>query len=162
MPEGTDGARLAAWIERLAARFATEPFEPHVTLVGGLDGPPSAILASARRAAATLRPFVVSASGVAGRHEYFRCLFVCVLEHAALRAAHDLASRAFEREPDPSFLPHLSLVYGELPLEQKQALAHELGTDVNVSFEARRLHLWLTEGPVRDWRERAVIALGGS
>jgi 2'-5' RNA ligase len=160
MPEGAEQERLAAWIERLARRFGTEPFLPHVTLVAGLEGPASAVLANARRAAATLRPFQVSASGVAGRPGYFRCFFARIVEDAALRAAHDLASRAFGREPDPSFLPHLSLVYGELEPERKQALVRELGTNANVRFEARRLHLWRTEGPVADWREEAAFALG--
>ncbi len=153
MPEGEIGRRLARWIETLALRFRTDPFPPHLTLLGGIAGEPADVAQRAARAAAELSPFPIHIDGVDGRDEHFRCLFVQALEAAPLVAAHATAARAFGREPDPAYLPHLSLLYGRLEPVHKLALRHEVGSEVDARFEARRLHVWQTEGPVTEWRE---------
>jgi 2'-5' RNA ligase len=157
MPEGAVGEQLAGWIRRLAARYLTEAFAPHVTLVSALDTPAQELLARAERAAAGLSPFTVHVDGVDGRDEHFRCVFVRAVETAPLRAAHEAVARAFGREPDAGFFPHLSLVYGALRPAQKQGLAQEVGAEVAVRFEVRRLHLWRTDGPVGAWHEAGVF-----
>jgi 2'-5' RNA ligase len=161
MPEGDARAPLAHLIARLAERFSTPPFPPHVTLLPGIGGREDDVLAVSAALAAGLRPFPVRLRGVDARDEPFRCLFVPALPDEPLVAAHAAASRRFGREPDPAFLPHLSLVYGSLPPETKGPLARELGAAVPGSIEAARLHVWRTEGPVEDWREVGTFPLGG-
>jgi 2'-5' RNA ligase len=160
MPGGAERAVLAGWIDRLAARYRTEAFPPHVTLLSGLEGPQAELFATAARSAAGLSPLTVHLDGVTGCDEHFRCVFVKAVEATPLRAAHEAVARAFACPPGPEFLPHLSLVYGSLRPDQKRDLAHELGADVAVRFDAHRLHLWRTHGPVADWREAGVFALG--
>jgi 2'-5' RNA ligase len=163
MPGDVVGQRLAALIEGLAARLGTRPFAPHLTLLAGLEGGASdAVLAVARSLAAGLRPLTVRLGSVEGRGEHFRCLIALAVPDEPLRAAHAAAARAFGREPDPSFLPHLSLVYGSLAPETKRALATEAAPVAAVSFEARHLHVWRTEGPVGDWRELGAFPFGRS
>jgi 2'-5' RNA ligase len=159
MPEAAEGERLAGWIRRLAERFRSEGFPPHVTLLSALEGRGEDLLATAGRAAAALRPFTVHVDGVSGRDEHFRCVFVQAAETGPLRAAHEAVSRAFGREPDPGFFPHLSLVYGSLRADRKQDLALEIGSDVDVHFEARRVHLWRSDGPVAAWQEVGAVPL---
>jgi 2'-5' RNA ligase len=159
MPEGALRERLAARIDALAARSRTERFPPHLTLLSGIEGRDEDVLAGARDAAEALSPFGVRLGGVAGRDEHFRCLFLLAYDDEALRAAHAAAARAFGREPQTSFLPHLSLVYGRLEPSQKRALADEAGADGACCFEARRLHAWRTEGRAPDWREIGVLEL---
>jgi 2'-5' RNA ligase len=161
MPQGALRERLATLIRDLAARFGTEPFPPHVTLLPGLAGPEAVILEASRSLAAVLRPLTIRLLSVDGRDEHFRCLFARAEADEPLRAAHAAAARAFDREPDPALLPHLSLVYGTLPPETKWPLAAEVAAAVAVSFAARRLHVWRTEGPVGDWREIGAFPLRG-
>jgi 2'-5' RNA ligase len=157
MPEGAEAERLAGWIRRLAERYRTEPFPPHVTLLSALDGPAQDVCARAEYAAAGLSPFTVHVDGVDGSDEHFRCLFVQAVEAAPLRAAHGAVAGALGREPDLGFFPHLSLVYGALRPDQKQGLAHEIGAELDVRFEVRRLHVWSTDGPVGAWHEAGVF-----
>jgi 2'-5' RNA ligase len=159
MPEAQINQRLTELIARLAARHQTELFAPHLTLLSAVALPEALALAAAGRAAAEIAPLVVTPAGIQAREEHFRCLFVCAREDAALSSAHAAAARAFGRPPDPDFLPHLSLVYGMLPAEEKQALAREVGEAPCAPFEARRLHLWRTEGPVVAWRELGAFDL---
>jgi 2'-5' RNA ligase len=161
MPEGDTADRLAARIDRLAARHGTERFAPHLTLVSALELAKPRALEAARLAAAELAPFAVTLDGIEGHEGYFRCLFVRAKDDGALRAAQATAARAFGREPDAGFLPHLSLVYGTLAPDEKRAIAQEVGAELNVRFEVRRLHLWRTAGPVADWRALAVFDLRG-
>ena len=157
VPEGEVGDRLSGWIDRLALRFGTESFQPHVTLLSGISGDEATAREGAARAAAALSAFIVHLDGVDGRDEHFRCLFVPALEPAPLIAAHAIAAHAFGRPPDPSYQPHLSLVYGTLEPAHKLAIAHEAGSDVDARFEVRRLHLWRTDGVVAEWRELGVF-----
>ncbi len=123
MPEGEERERLAGWIDRLADRVGSERFAPHVTLLAGADGPRADVLARAAAVVARLGPFEVRLDGVDGRDEHFLCLFARVSPLEPLLAAHGAAARAFGREPERTYRPHLSLLYGSLPLEPKRLLA---------------------------------------
>jgi hypothetical protein len=160
MPGGAVRERLAALLLRLAARLGTPPFAPHVTLLAGLGEPEDRVLATVRSLAPWTRPFEVRLVAVEGRDEPFRCLFARAEASAPLLAAHAAAARAFSREPDPRYLPHLSLVYGTLPAGAKSDLAAEVAVEAAESFEAARVHVWRTEGPVGDWREIGAYRLG--
>jgi 2'-5' RNA ligase len=162
MPGEAVRQRLAALIEGLAARLGTLPFPPHLTLLPGIEGrAQDDVLAAGESLAAELRPLTVRLLSVEGRDEHFRCLFARAEADEPLRAAHAAAARAFDREPDPAFLPHLSLVYGTLPPVARWGLAAEVAAAVTVSFAAGRLHVWRTEGPVGDWREIGTFPFRG-
>ena len=107
-----------------------------------------------------LHPLTVELSGIDGLDAHFRCVFFRVADSRALGEAHGRAARSFGREPDASFDPHLSLVYGTLPPELKADLTRELSPDAPAPFEASHLHVWRTEGAVGDWRELAVFDCG--
>lgn len=159
MPEGASRERFSALIGRLAARLGTEPFAPHLTLLPGLEAPEERILATTALLAVSVRPFPVRLVAVEGRDEHFRCLFARAESDGPLRAAHAAAARAFDREPDPAFLPHLSLVYGTLLPEAKRSLAAEVAAEAVSSFEAGSLHVWRTQGPADDWHEIGAFGL---
>jgi hypothetical protein len=153
--------RFSALVESLAVRLGTTPFPPHITLLPGLDREPAEILAGTRSVASTLRPFRVRLLAVEGREEHFRCLIALAAREDPLRDAHVAAARAFDREPDPEFLPHVSLVYGWLPAGTRRALAAEVAPAALVSFRAASLEVWRTEGPVAEWRQIGAFELGG-
>lgn len=160
MPEGAPRERLAGLIDRLADRHRSERFPPHLTLLAGVPGPRRDVLSRAATAAARLAPLELQLGGVDGRDEHFRCLFARVTPSAPLLATHEAAARAFGREREPAYLPHLSLLYGALPAEEKQRLAREIDCEVDLLFQARSLHVWRTEGPVAEWCEVGVLAFG--
>lgn len=159
VPDGTARDRLAACIARLARRLGTVAFEPHVTLLSRLHGEEADLVEVTRRLAGGLPPVAVRLGPVEGREEHYRCLFARAVDTDALVAAHATAAAAFGLAPDPSFLPHLSLVYGTLPIAAKRSLAIEVGEDVALEFESRQLGVWATTGPEAGWRELAAFRL---
>jgi 2'-5' RNA ligase len=160
MPEGARREKLTSLIARLAARLGTSPFVPHVTLLPGVCGPEAGILEGARALASDLAPLDLEPAGVDGLEEHFRCLFLRITGSGDLVGAHARAARQFGRAPDPTFDPHLTLVYGALPASRKAALASEIGAALPPGFRARRLHVWRTQGVVAEWRELESFELG--
>ena len=159
MPEGEVRDRLSALLDGLAARLGTTPFPPHLTLLPGIAGSTEGdVLAASRTLARGLQPLAVRLVEVEGGAEHFRCLFARATADAPLVSAHAASARAFGRTPDPAFLPHLSLVYGALEPDAKRQLAAALRGAVELAFEARRLHVWRTEGPPGDWQELGSFA----
>jgi 2'-5' RNA ligase len=159
MPEGEPRERLATWIGRLAARLGTASFPPHLTLVSGIETIDSESLDRTAQAATMIAPLSLTLGAIEGREEHFRCLFLRVRASRALRTAHTRAARALGLAPAADFLPHVSLVYGTLAPAEKRAIVGEIGDALALHFEVRRLHLWRTEGPAPEWRERAALDL---
>jgi 2'-5' RNA ligase len=160
MPEGEEHDRLSALIDRLAARFGTVSFAPHVTLLAGLPGPEREVLERAGVLAAEIGPLSLELSGVGGTEAHFRCLFLRAHPQRVLREAHGRAALRFGREPEPSFDPHLSLLYGRLEARAKAPLVQELAEETAARFDARRLHVWRTRGAVGEWRPLGSFAFG--
>lgn len=163
--------RLARWIARLARRRGTEPFEPHLTLLGGISLPRGLAVERTAALARSLRPFPVRLSGPGHGPAFFRCVYLHA-GGAAVRRARALAVQAIEggaggtgagrrgsRRPGGRFRPHLSLVYGKLPAAERRQLAREIGRKLALTFTARRIALVRTSGDPRSWR---VVAVRGA
>jgi len=154
VPGGEAGRSLEALILRLAGRYGTPPFKPHVTLMGGLRGPRDTVLAWASRLASALSPFDLGLDGLAHTGEYYRCLFFRVKESAEVMGANALAREAFGREGDLPFMPHLSLMYGELPPSVREEALREAArlSGEGPAFRVSSLFLVSTSGEPPEWR----------
>jgi 2'-5' RNA ligase len=151
-------SRLASLIADLARRFRTPAFEPHVTLLGGIEAPEGSLLSRARSLAGQLRPFELRLADVGAGVEFFHCVFVAVVDTPELLQAHDLAGAALDVVEEP-FRPHLSLVYGRLGDAEKRAARRAAG-DLACAFTARELRVMDTSGDVEAWRRLAGYSLG--
>jgi 2'-5' RNA ligase len=160
MPTGRTRARLAEWIAKLSAEHGTVRFPPHVTLLGGIPRHTANAAVVTRGLAKSLPPFAVRVEAVASGNTYFRCVFLKVTPASSLLAAHVRSRRAFGL-PNTRFFPHLSLIYGTLDRGEKRELLREIAIEPFV-FRASRVHLWLTHGHVRAWRQLAAARLSGS
>ena len=122
-----DTARpLERAIDRLAARLGTPAFAPHVTVRGGLDAAADEVIAALGAMMGDLAPTAATVRGVGHGEDRFHCLF---LELDAFDGLTRLRARLRQRYGAPSVpepWPHLSLVYGHLPLATRQALAAEV------------------------------------
>jgi hypothetical protein len=115
--------------------------------------------------AAALRPFVIRLGQIDFLDEYYRCLFVRAALTEPLRRARRVALQtmgevgAHGHAPlRAGYMPHLSLLYGNLDRSIKEGLIAELGPRLDLEFKARNLHLHLTHGDPRYWRHVASFA----
>jgi len=160
MPSGEVRQRLAATILDLSRKYATPAFEPHVTLAEGVVGSVREVAAKMRDLARRIPPFTVRLTAVDGLEEYFRCLFVRVAKTYPLMTANKAARDVFGLEKQPAFMPHLSLLYGNMPASVKKGMIASLGRQFELEFKARSLRLYLIKGAPQAWRPVAIFGLG--
>lgn len=161
-------------IHKLAEEQGTfGDFIPHITLVAALELPAEEIVAKVRNEIAPkIPPYAFEAASIAEREAYFQSVFVKLYTDrpdGMLQQANELAKQVFpERQSDPPYMPHLSLVYGNLPKEQKQ---QEIVPKLEAQLQSARdaisiipidsIQVWSTEGPVEKWFCIDTIPLAG-
>jgi 2'-5' RNA ligase len=159
MPTGEVRRRLAGTILDLSREYAAPAFEPHVTLAGGIVGPPREVASKMRDLARRIPPFTVRLTAIDGLDDYFRCLFVRVAATHPIMTANKAAREVFRLGPQPGFMPHLSLLYGHLPSSVKEGIIASVGRRFELEFKVSGLHLYLIKGEPAAWRRVASFGL---
>jgi 2'-5' RNA ligase len=160
MPTGEVRHRLAATILDLSLEYAAPAFEPHVTLAGGIVGPAQEVASRIADLARRIPPFTVRLTEVDFLDEYFRCLFVRVATTHPIMKANKVARAVFSLGKQPAFMPHLSLLYANLPSDVKERSVASLGRRFELEFKASGLHLYLIKSEPAAWRRVARVGLG--
>lgn len=151
MPPPAVRARFHALIAELSRRVGTPPFEPHLTLSGIDAATETAAIRPIAALAARLPPLAIRLTDVGTTPAYFRCVFVRAEHTPVLDRAYHAARRALGQAPG-EFMPHLSLIYGELTPATKERLIAEIGNRFDTTFIVERLALYDTAGPPPTWR----------
>jgi len=160
-PTGPAYDVLVRTIRQLADELDAPMFEPHVTLLGQLEGTEQDHVRRSEELAEQLQPLRIILIDPSHRNEYFQCLFMRVQQTPPVMSAHALARRVFDRGEE-TYMPHLSLVYGLVPDARKRETIGRLQPDVRTSFEARAFSLIRagSDDP-KDWHEMAVFPITG-
>ncbi len=159
LPTEAVAPRYTELIHRLAERYGTPRFGPHVTLLGWVTGPEQELIARTEHLARGLRALKLRGQTIAGEPYYFRCLYIKLQRHSALLGAHERASQSFMSGYASDYLPHLSLLYGQLPRAEKARLIAELENELPADLDVDRLQLVRITLSVQDWRPVVSHAL---
>jgi len=159
MPDAEDRRQFADVIARLAERFGTPSFEHHVTLLGGLHGGERDIVARIGEIVRTMRPAVIRTSTLHSQEDYFRQLFVQVEKTRPLMETRARVKVLAGGRRERPYSPHLSLMYGDVGYQQREALLMELGGEIVAEFETKTLHVVDTWGTPERWRRVAEFSL---
>ncbi len=150
VPAGRTHRILTRRILALSRKYSTPRFAPHVTLLSGITTSEHEALSHAAALARQLRPFQIRLTEIGFLDDYFRCLFLRVAPTHAVVSAHRTAKAVFGLQNQPLFMPHLSLLYGNLPIEVKKRVVFRPSSPL--SFEVSGLHLYSVQGPPESWR----------
>lgn len=146
MPAAKDGPRLRALIQRYASAVGSPVFPPHVTLCTG----PVAIAPAG--SALTPQPTrVVTLAAPSFGNDYFHGCYLELQHDAGVRALQARCAVALQGTVPEKYPPHLSLSYGILTSEQREA-ALTLAAPLPLSAELDHIEIWDTSGPVSSWR----------
>ena len=159
IPEDEAYAITNGYIAKLSADYHFPRFEPHVTILAGIHSPD---ISKMRALAASIFPFRIRLSNqLVYLDEYYRCLFLEAHETPGLMDAFSKASDAFGYEGD-SFYPHLSLAYGDFPIQTKGEMIRKLGGIPEIEFEVQQLSLVRAsaEIPISSWKVVERFSLG--
>jgi hypothetical protein len=115
-------------IDSLSQKLKTPKFEPHIsiTIAVSLKGEDKSILQMVEKAVKNIRPIPVEFSEVSVSTTYFQCVFARVKPSLEIFQAYQLVKSSL-RHADPSmYVPHMSLVYGNLDLSQRFEIAKSI------------------------------------
>ncbi|CAB9497345.1 Cyclic phosphodiesterase-like protein [Seminavis robusta] len=157
-------------ISETAHELGTFQFLPHITLVAAIMTGEEDVLNRTRQLANQLAPYEFHLSRVSYRDAYFQCVYAEFERSEQVVAANQLARKVFpERQSDPPYTPHLSLVYGDLTETKKvevvipklQAALKEKSKETG-TIEVDSIQVWSTQGDVKEWYLVETIPLTGT
>lgn len=148
-PEPAAAAELDAVIARLAAVHGTAVFPAHLTVLAALEQDArdaDAAVAALGQVAQRLAPLDARFVEARCEHAWHRSLYLAAVAEPGLRRAFDTAVGVFDPPGKPTFEPHLSLQYSDLPVADKLRLAAGLSMELPMTVRFDRLSLWHTTG----------------
>ena len=170
-PKGYSNQVYSDIILDVAQELGTFQFIPHITLVAAMLTGEEDVVKRARYLASQLSPYQFELDEISYRNAYFQCIYAKMKLTPDVIAANNLARQIFqERLSDPPYMPHLSLVYGDLSESDKiniviPKIIAEL--DRHDSSETQFLpvdsiQVWSTQGDVKEWYLVETIPLTGT
>ena|SRR5438105_5044531 len=159
MPTGTVYQELSQLISRLAKENSSIEFQPHITLIGNVEAQEEKMIMKTREVASLLRPCPVKLVDIGYTDYYYRALYLNVNPSPEVLIAYQVARKIFFGDSDTSYMPHLSLLYGDFSIEVKKQITSKIGNNFTNEFEANTLYLYLTEGIANDWQEIGAFPL---
>ncbi|XP_062179237.1 cyclic phosphodiesterase-like [Phragmites australis] len=141
--------RLRRAMEALRAAHGFPAFEPHATVVGAIRLRRAQAIEMLRAAAAGVRPYTVRVAGVARGDFFYQCVYLLLEPTPEVVEASDHCCGHFGYERSTPYMPHVSLLYGDLTDEEKEEArkkVEELDKDIcGLQFEVSELALYRTD-----------------
>lgn len=129
-PAGNLYDRLADLMKDLRQQYGGPAFDPHVTLLGGMEGEEQEFCEKVTSLARILPALDIHLTAPGYQDDYFHCLYFTVEGTPILMAAHQQAQRTLTRPPRSPFHPHVSLLYGVFPPGGKKRIIESLPQDL--------------------------------
>lgn len=151
VPKGQNYKRFSGLIKKLAKEYGGPIFEPHVTLLGDVIISEKEAIAKTRQLVSGQNPFKVGLVKIDYEDYFFRTLFVRAKVSKLLQDLHNRAKEIFKVGTLP-YMPHMSILYGNFPVEVKEKIIAEIGRNQKLQFDVSSVHL-IKGGEVWDWKE---------
>ena len=148
MPENSIYNKFETIIKNLAKKYDTPTFKPHITLIGSITE--EDVFKKTELLSKKIKPFTIKIAKASFMFDYFRCVLALAEKSPEIMNAAKLAREIFTDYNKREYIPHLSLLYGDLSEEIKQKIVNELG-DITAEFPVKDIKL-VTGGNIpEDW-----------
>ena len=124
-PDAKIKNQLQEIICKLAKQHRLPFFEPHITLLGGIETKEEKAISNAEKIAAAFDKFPLVLGEVSFSTTYFQSVFVRVKASAKLMEANIMAKKLFGMENNV-FMPHISLLYRDHKMELREKIASRI------------------------------------
>lgn len=151
MPDEATYHKLSQLIADLSSVHQTPSFEPHVTLLSGIIDSPELALEKTAELAAQTAVMQAALTEIEYLEYFYRCLFFKTTESHSIFELREQAEELFEHTQVNPFIPHISFLYGSMPVFQKEAIIEALGDQFLVDFKMEKLRLVRTELGPEHW-----------
>ncbi len=150
VPTGEANEKFTNLVKELAEENDAPVFQPHVTLLGDFLLSEEESIEKTKQLVAGQKPFTIEVEQIDYEDYFFRTLFVRAKKTIPLLALHNRAKDIFNMQAVP-YMPHLSLLYGDFPVELKEKIIKEIGRDQSADFTVNKVTL-LKGGEIKNWR----------
>lgn len=161
MPDKETYLKIGQLIAELSTVHNTPRFEPHVTLISGITDDIETALLKTQKLASKNRPLKASLTGVEYLEYFYRCLFFSTDDSDEIYRLREEAESIFEHSTVNPFIPHISFLYGSLPVFKKEAIVAELGDRFLGGFSLQKMRLVRTELGPENWEVLGEFELRG-
>ncbi|KAM0945765.1 putative cyclic phosphodiesterase, 2',3'-cyclic-nucleotide 3'-phosphodiesterase [Dioscorea sansibarensis] len=166
IPPGDLRNKLKTLMATLRSEFGGPEFDPHVTVVGALRLRPADALRHLHSAASSLDSYSARVSSVSRGSFFYQCVYLLLDPTPEVLNASSHCCAHFGYSNSTPYMPHLSLLYGDLTEKEKEkarARAEELAEGiVGTTFEISKIALFKTDTQdksLKSWEETAVCEL---
>ncbi|XP_073061352.1 cyclic phosphodiesterase-like [Primulina eburnea] len=149
LPPEESRPRLKKLMEGLRSQFGGPEFEPHVTVVGSISLTESEARDSFTKACERLEAYDARVEKVATGTFFYQCVFLLLHPTPQVVEASAHCCATFGYKNSTPYMPHLSLLYGDITEEEKKTArekAYLLDEDISsLSFKITHLALYKTD-----------------
>ncbi|XP_042484562.1 cyclic phosphodiesterase-like [Macadamia integrifolia] len=160
LPPEDVNQRLKAVMKGLRSDFGGPEFEPHITVVGIIRLTKSDALQKFNSACEGLKSFTAQVDSVATGTFFYQCVFLRLHTTPEVMSTAEKINDCFGYKNSTPYMPHLSLLYGDLTDEEKKKAQEKAEVfDENIgslTFQISRLALYKID---TDWEKVAECSL---
>ena len=121
LSEDAEISDLQKMIDDLATRYKIRPFRVHMSLLGSLGTKSERLMIErAEKISEAFDPFEVEIIGIGTRNLHLQSVFLTCAPNPELVRMNQMALNLFKQDPMSPYLPHWSVIYGDLDIEQKR------------------------------------------
>ena len=149
IPAPKDTQYIQAIINNLAATYQAPVFDSHCTLYSPTDLPAAELKKILEQSANNMKSFYVKKAAISHTENIWKTIFIELLRSPELEQLQQAVISQFPKGQPYEFLPHISLLYKEIPDKKKEDIIRNL--QVKNSFKMDKIAAVRTGPNVDNW-----------
>ena len=149
IPAPEDAQYIQAIIKNLAATYQAPVFDSHCTLYSPTDLPAAELKQILEQSANNMKSFYVKKATISHTENIWKTIFIELLRSPELEQLQQSVISQFPKGQPYEFLPHISLLYKEIPDKKKEDIIRNL--QVKNSFKMDKIAAVRTGPNVDNW-----------
>ena len=150
-PEQKQIDELTKIVSDLAHRYRTQPFPPHITLLSRIPADMDTIKQACKKIVEQTQEFEIRLQKIDYSEAYYRNFYILTENTSSLLSVYEYAKKLLNFTSDEKYMPHVSLLYGDLDIETKNSLKEQLEDTYPRILNCNRLDLYYSSGDESDW-----------
>ena len=138
-------------ISELSHRFNTIPFPPHITLLPGLSCELDILTQACEEIIDQMPSFEIPMNEIAFTTKFYQNFFIKAQPTTTLIDLRNTMMAKLKYSIDEAYMPHISLLYGNLDVKIKKKLKTDYENSYSKIFYCERLDIYNTKDKIADW-----------
>ena len=141
---------LSEIIMKLALKYNSPVFQPHCTIIGKTDVSLPRIKSAVIDLMSNYKPIDVHPVKISYTDNIWRTLYIELDENKSLNKWHDHICNLLAINCDKEYLPHISLIYNSISLEEKKKISKNI--QLKSAYKIQSIQIIDCGIKVDDWR----------